>query len=161
MTLQLAGFLDHSTVNGEGFRTTVFLSGCHHHCPECHNPDTQKFDYGTSISVDTLMGKILKNAPLIDGVTLSGGDPFEQAEALYPLLVELKAHKLSVWVYTGYTYEALLANPRFAKLLPLIDVLVDGPYIASLHTDTMKYIGSSNQRILQLEDGHVQQHLIF
>ncbi|MGL5675471.1 MAG: anaerobic ribonucleoside-triphosphate reductase activating protein [Cellulosilyticaceae bacterium] len=157
----MAGFLDHSTVNGEGFRTTLFLSGCRHGCPGCHNPETQAFDYGEALPLGTLLSRIKKNLPLIDGVTLSGGDPFEQADAVYILLTQLKALHLSVWIYTGYTYEALLKNPSFAKLLPLIDVLVDGPYVASMHTDTLRYIGSSNQRILKLTGGKITEVLHF
>lgn len=160
-TLKVAGFLDHSTVNGEGFRSTLFLSGCHHHCPGCHNLDMQSFDYGDTLSHDTILAKIKKNLPIIDGVTLSGGDPFEQAESLYPLLVELKNLGLSIWAYTGYTYESLLKEQKYLALLPLIDVLVDGPFIEALRTDTKKYVGSSNQRILKLVEGKIEKELQF
>lgn len=160
-TLKVAGFLDHSTVNGEGFRSTLFLSGCHHHCLGCHNPDMQDFDYGDRLPLETILAKIKKNLPIIDGVTLSGGDPFEQATELYPLLVELKALGLSTWAYTGYTYEMLLQEQKFVALLPLIDVLVDGPFIETLKTDKKKYVGSSNQRILKLTDGKIEKELQF
>lgn len=153
ITLQVAGFLDHSLVNGEGFRSTLFLSGCHHGCPGCHNPVMQDFSYGETLPLDILWERIEKNLPLIDGVTLSGGDPFEQSHSLLPLLQKLKAYSISVWVYTGYVYETLAKDPSKSQLLPYIDILVDGPYIQSLHTDQTKYIGSSNQRILHLQNG--------
>ncbi|MGL4344402.1 MAG: anaerobic ribonucleoside-triphosphate reductase activating protein [Cellulosilyticaceae bacterium] len=155
--LQVAGFLDHSLVNGEGFRSTLFLSGCHHNCKGCHNPAMQDTTYGESVALDTVLQRILKNLPLVDGVTISGGDPFEQAPALLELLKRLKAKGISVWVYTGYLYETLALEPIKSKLLPYIDVLVDGPYIKSQHTDTTKYIGSSNQRILSLTNGMIQK----
>lgn len=160
-TLQVAGFLEHSTVNGEGFRSTLFLSGCHHDCPGCHNPLMQAFDYGESLSISTIASKIIKNAPLIDGITLSGGDPFEQTEAVYALLMLLQPLKLTTWAYTGYTYEELLLDPHNARLLPLIDVLVDGRYVASLRTETHRYIGSTNQRLLKLEEGKIVDCLSF
>lgn len=159
ITFQVAGFLDHSTVNGEGFRTTLFLSGCRHHCIGCHNPETQNFSYGDTVDLETLLARITKNLPLIDGITLSGGDPFEQFEAVYVLLKKIKPLKLSVWVYTGYTYEFLASSPHYAKLLPWIDVLVDGPYIQQLHTNKKKYVGSSNQRILKLDQGMISYEL--
>lgn len=159
--LQVAGFLDHSFVNGEGFRSVVFLSGCHHHCPDCHNLSMQDFNYGDLLSSEEILAKIKKNLPLIDGVTISGGDPIEQSEFLLPLLKEIKSLGLSIWLYTGYTYERILENPSHKAILPYIDVLVDGPYIPSLKTETKKYVGSSNQRILQLVEGKITKELSY
>ena len=82
MNLQVAGFLEHSTVNGEGFRSVLFVSGCYHNCPDCHNKEMQNFSYGEQTSIQTIYESILKNKPLLDGVTFSGGEPFEQSEAL-------------------------------------------------------------------------------
>lgn len=158
-TLRVAGFLDHSTVNGEGFRTTIFLSGCRHNCPGCHNEAMQDFNYGETIDHSFLISKIKKNIPLIDGITLSGGDPFEQCESLLPFLQEVKQLNLSIWTYTGYTYEQLLSHPIHKQLLSFIDVLVDGRYDASKHTTTHKYIGSTNQRILNLKNGSIEKVL--
>lgn len=156
-TLQVAGFLDHSLVNGEGFRTTLFLAGCRHACPGCHNQEMQHFDYGETIDLETIWSRIQKNLPLVDGVTLSGGDPLEQATDLLPLLQRLKAQGINVWLYTGYLYSQLRKDPVKSELLPYIDVLVEGPYIESLHTDQLKYIGSSNQNILHLENGQIKK----
>lgn len=159
--LQVAGFLDHSLVNGEGFRTTLFLSSCSHHCKGCHNSDMQDPTYGESISIEAIWQRIEKNLPLVDGVTISGGDPFDQALDLLVLLKRLKTYDISIWVYTGHLYESLIKNPIYNQLLPFIDVLVDGPYIEALHTDQLKYIGSSNQRILSLKNGLIENRLTF
>ncbi len=154
-TLRVAGFLDHSVVNGEGLRSVIFLSGCFHNCPGCHNEALQDFNYGETLPIPKLMHRIQKNAPITSGVTLSGGEPFEQVEGLSILLKQLKACNLSVWVYTGYVYEELAADPLRASLLSNIDVLVDGRYIEALRDETLKFRGSSNQRILKLEAGKI------
>lgn len=153
--LQVAGFLEHSTVNGEGFRSVLFLSGCPHHCPGCHNLEMQNINYGEDVTYDVLLKRIEKVLPLIDGLTLSGGEPFMQAEALIPFLKKLKEKwNLSIWCYTGYTYEALCMNPLHLKLLNYIDVLIDGPFINELKDTNLKYRGSSNQRILKIHQNN-------
>ena len=155
MNLQVAGFLDHSTVNGIGFRSVLFVSGCGHSCPGCHNQAMQDFDYGDQTSIDEIFKFILKNKPLIDGVTFSGGEPFEQCEALSALAQLIKKQHLNVWCYSGYTYEELIKDPYKKMLLDKIDVLVDGPYIQSLANSNLKYRGSSNQHIYELKDGEI------
>lgn len=153
MSLQVAGFLEHSTVNGAGFRSVLFLSGCPHHCPECHNASMQAYDYGERLDIQSILDRILKNKPLIDGVTLSGGEPFEQSEALLPLVAALKEEGLNIWCYSGYLLEQLQKDPVKAKLLQYIDVLVDGPFILALKDETLKFRGSSNQHIYSLKNG--------
>lgn len=150
--LQVAGFLEHSTVNGEGFRSVLFLSGCPHHCSECQNEAMQDFSYGEQVSFQAILQRIQKVLPLIDGITLSGGEPFMQACVLTDFLKCFK-HRfptLSVWCYTGYTYENLLQEAAFCDLLQYIDILIDGPFIKTLKNPNLKYRGSSNQRILRL-----------
>lgn len=159
--LQVAGFLDNSNVNGEGLRSVVFLSGCHHDCPGCHNSDMQNPDYGESLDHSQIISRIESNMPIIRGLTISGGEPFLQCDKLLPLLKETKKRLLDIWVYTGYTYEELLENQAFKKVLPWIDVLVEGPFVQDLLTTDLPYIGSSNQRILKLKNGLVQEQLDF
>lgn len=159
--LQIAGFLDHSTVNGEGFRSVIFLSGCPHHCPSCHNEAMQSYTYGESIQISDLLQRIQKVRPLIDGITLSGGEPFEQSKALVPLVHELKNLGLTIWCYTGYTYEDLHIHEDHKLLLKYLDVLVDGPFIEALKDSHLIYKGSSNQRILRLHNGQIQEELTF
>lgn len=148
--LQVAGFLDNSAVNGEGLRSVLFLSGCTHQCPGCHNIDMQDPLYGESISIEEIVTRIKDNMPIINGVTISGGEPFLQGSALVPLLKQIKALALNCWVYTGYTHEQILDNEKFSQLLPWIDVLIDGRFEKDLLTHDIPYIGSTNQRILKL-----------
>lgn len=155
MNLQVAGFLNHSAVNGEGFRSVLFVSGCHHNCSDCHNEAMQDFHYGDQVAVYDIFTRILKNKPLIDGVTFSGGEPFEQAEALSALAQLIKGDQLNIWCYSGYTYEQLVKDADKKRLLSHIDVLVDGPFIKSLSNGNLKYRGSSNQHIYKLKDGKI------
>lgn len=155
MDLQVAGFLEHSTVNGEGFRSVLFVSGCSHHCPDCQNQDMQDFNYGEQISINTLYASILKNKPLLDGVTFSGGEPFEQSDALSELAKLIKKEGLSIWCYSGYTYEALSKDPTKRCLLEQIDVLVDGPFIKEKADSSLTYRGSINQHIYALTHGQI------
>lgn len=148
--LQVAGFLDNSAVNGEGLRSVVFLSGCYHNCPGCHNKDMQDPCYGENISPQDIIARIKENMPIINGVTISGGEPFLQKAALLPLLEEIKSLALTCWVYTGYTHEEILKDEDLKQLLPWIDVLVDGRFEEDLLTHDTAYIGSTNQRILKL-----------
>lgn len=157
-TLQVAGFLDHSTVNGEGFRSVLFLSGCLHACSGCHNPEMQAFDYGDLVETSEILQRILKNKPLINGITFSGGEPFEQAEALLDLAASIKAAGLTLWCYTGYTYEELILDPIKRKLLNFIDVLIDGPFILAEKEEHLLYRGSRNQRLLYLSQGNIIEH---
>ncbi len=159
--LQVAGFLDNSTVNGEGLRSVVFLSGCHHDCPGCHNGDMQSLDYGESLDHSDVLTRIKSNMPIIKGITISGGEPFLQCHNLLPLLRESRDLLLDIWVYTGYTYEELLRDQTLKSLLPWIDVLVEGPFIQDQLSTDLPYIGSTNQRILKLRNGLVEKQLYF
>lgn len=154
-TLQVAGFLDHSTVNGEGFRSVLFLSGCPHACPGCHNAEMQAPNYGDLVESSEILQRILKNTPLIDGITFSGGEPFEQVEALLDLAAAIKEAGLTLWCYTGYTYETLKQDSIKRKLLPFIDVLIDGPFILAEKEEHLLYRGSRNQRLLHLHQGEI------
>ena len=149
--LRLAGWVDDSIVDGPGLRFTVFTQGCPHACPGCHNPHTHAFEGGKLESVASLLDRIRAN-PLLDGVTLSGGEPFEQAPALTELASGAHALGLSVMTYSGYTLERLIAPQGEAKgwpkLLAETDILVDGPFVARLRNPLLRFRGSSNQRIL-------------
>lgn len=159
--LQVAGFLDNSTVNGEGLRSVVFLSGCLHDCPGCHNKDMQNSGYGESLDHSEILSRIKSNMPIIKGITISGGEPFLQCHDLLPLLQESRELFLDIWVYTGYTYEELLKDESLKMLLPWIDVLVEGPFVQDQLTTDLPYIGSTNQRILKLTNGYLQEQLHF
>ncbi len=155
-SIKLSGFLDNSTVNGEGMRSVIFLSGCPHHCPGCHNEIMQDASYGDLVSVSSIVNSVLKNLPIIDGVTISGGEPFYQPSALLTLTNILKGYGINIWVYSGYTYNELISNEVNIPILKNIDVLVDGKFIEELHDEHLRYRGSSNQQILHLIDGNIK-----
>ncbi len=142
-----------SIVDGLGIRTTVWTQGCHHHCKGCHNPSLQSFDKGKKVKIDTIK-KQLSNLKGQDGITLSGGEPFCQPEACFKIAAYAKTLNLNVWCYTGYTYEELLLlaqkDFKYMKLLTVIDILIDGPFILKLKTFNFKFRGSSNQRIIDV-----------
>lgn len=142
--MRIAGMLPCSLANGEGIRFVVFLQGCAHHCPGCHNPETWDFNGGYEVDPKVIAIQYMKHAHLLDGITLSGGDPFYQEEACRTLL-DLLPEGTNVWVYTGFTYEEI----RGRELTKRADVIVDGPYTEDLRTETLPYRGSSNQRIIR------------
>lgn len=151
MELQLAGILPESVVDGPGLRRVLFVQGCPHHCPGCHNPET--WDIGAGTAVDT--ADILEMAGwpgLVSGVTFSGGEPFGQADALGELAAALKARGFHLMAYTGYTWEQLqeLADPSVQRFLAALDLLVDGPFLQELRTGGLAFRGSSNQRIIKV-----------
>ena len=144
--------------NGLGFRVTLWVAGCNHHCRGCHNPETWKYKQGKSLrSVrKDLFSKLDKS--YISGLTVSGGDPLAQSKAslieLYFLLkrIRKKFPNKNIWIYSGYTYEEILQD-KFKKLvLSQCDVLVDGPYKYALRDLSLPFRGSSNQRIIYLNN---------
>lgn len=149
--LRIAGTVAESIVDGPGFRYTVFTQGCPHHCPGCQNPQTHDFDSGTEIELSVLFADIMKNK-FVRGVTLSGGEPFCQAEALYTLAKALKENGRHLMAFTGYTFEQLLElpDPYVRKLLGTLDLLVDGRFVLAERNIELRYRGSENQRVLDV-----------
>lgn len=154
--LQVAGFLDNSLVNGLGLRSVLFVSGCKHDCEGCHNKEMQSFCYGEKISLKDILSRIENNIPLIRGVTFSGGDPLEHVSELKILAEEIKNLGLNIWCYTGYTFEHIKKeiniSSELKELMELIDVLVDGKYEKDKKDSSLKYRGSSNQRIIDVKE---------
>lgn len=149
-------------VNGPGVRYVIFFQGCTHRCEGCHNPDTHPLDQGEETTTEQVIRDIL-NTKYLDGVTFSGGDPFLQPRALEEILRGLENSGLSLWAYTGWTYEQLLRSSEEAVLdaLKKIDVLVDGPFILSKLSSDCLFRGSENQRLIDVKksirDGVVVQ----
>ena len=151
MEIRLAGLVPESIVDGPGYRFAIFVQGCPHACPGCHNPKTHDPCGGYIADTGEIIEKLGAN-PLVRGVTLTGGEPMMQAEALSEIAQAAKAKGLSVWCYTGFTLEALYARQDEAcmRLLKYIDVLVDGPYIARERSLELLYRGSGNQRLIDM-----------
>lgn len=157
MQIRIAGTVNDSIVDGIGLRYTIFTQGCPHVCPGCHNPKTHNIYGGYSVDTSEIINQIKKN-PLLDGITLSGGEPFLQPIACRELAEAAKNAGLNVWAYTGYIYE-YLKTPEQLDLLRYIDVLVDGPFIQDQKSLELRFRGSKNQRLIDvkrsLEEGHV------
>jgi anaerobic ribonucleoside-triphosphate reductase activating protein len=153
-TVRLAGIAYESLVNGPGIRRVLFAQGCKHNCKGCFNPDTHSFNGGEVHNIDEIVDDIKRN-PLLRGVTFSGGDPLEQADKFAQIAAKVKEAGLSVWSYTGYTFEYILEHQHQRKgwsdLLKHIDVLVDGKFIEEKKSEFVKYRGSSNQRIIDVQ----------
>lgn len=141
-----------SIVDGEGLRCVLWTQGCPHNCPGCHNPSTHSFTAGVITPVEEIIQE-LSQLLYHDGLTISGGEPMEQAEALIPILEYAQANNLNIWCYTGYTLEELKEknNPSINRVLELIDILVDGKFILAEKTLSLPYRGSKNQRIIKLK----------
>lgn len=152
-SLRLAGLTKESVVDGPGLRAVVFVQGCPHHCPGCHNPETWPFDGGYPTTVEEVWTQI-KDSRLIRGVTFSGGEPFAQAEPLAALAGRIKAVGWDLLVYSGYTWEKLAAlameNLAVSQLLSLADLLVDGPFRREERDLALAFRGSRNQRLIDL-----------
>lgn len=158
--------------NGEGVRTSLFVSGCRHHCPECFNYMTWDFCYGRPFTEDTEKEILESVKPVwIAGLSLLGGEPFEP-ENQKPLLALLKKFKQeypqkNVWCYSGFTFEEITgkeASRAFTdssvKMLEYIDVLVDGRYIEKLKNISLKFRGSENQRVIDVQKTLEQNKIV-
>lgn len=149
--MKIAGFYEESMANGTGWRAVLFVSGCKHRCPGCHNRKAQDFRYGDPINYKEIL-KVIRNNPILRGLTLSGGEPMLFPVELLPLVHAVKSMGLDIWCYTGYTLEELLKNGTHAQreLLKNIDILVDGRFIEELKDPSLRFRGSANQRIIDM-----------
>ena len=146
--MRVLKILSGTSVDGPGLRTSIYFAGCSHHCHGCHNELSWDFAGGEERTVDSLVAEVLQNE---EHVTLSGGDPLQQPlDQLQQLLQALKAENLNVWCFTGYTLEQLLDMPEMKPILALIDVLVDSPFVLAQRDTSLRFRGSSNQRIIDL-----------
>jgi len=149
--LRINNFIKESIVDGFGVRMVIFTQGCHLRCPFCHNPATHDLEAGTFIKLDELR-EIWQKNPLLQGITVSGGEPFLQPKALLELIKIAKRDGLHVLIYTGYLYDDLISldDTIINNILTISDILIDGPYIDNKRDVKLLYRGSLNQRIIEL-----------
>lgn len=171
--MNVAGINYESINDGEGVRTVIYVSGCSHRCPNCHNPQTHDINYGIEFT-NELQNEIIDNIkkrPFISGVTLSGGDPLHNNN-VFDVLNFIKKIKdnfsnKSIWLYTGYTWEQLIDKFIEYKFTPFapdadewltryeiiesVNVVVDGRYIDKQRDIALKWRGSQNQRIIDVK----------
>lgn len=150
--IRIASLVNDSIVDGPGLRFVVFTQGCRFGCPFCHNKETWDLAGGYLEEVDNIVARWRKN-PLIEGITLSGGDPLLQPQASLYLLRKAHETGLNVTVYSGDTYENLLTNKdqHIQAIMHEADYLIDGRYINELQDLTLLYRGSRNQRFIDLK----------
>jgi len=155
MTISLAHILPLSEVNGPGARSVIWVQGCPKRCPECWNPEFLSFDSAWTLTPQELFGhlrEITADFAAIEGITLSGGEPFAQAGPLVEFVTECRASGLSIMSYSGFTLEEIEAKGGPCEdLLNQLDILVDGEYMANLQCDRL-WRGSLNQRVHLLTD---------
>lgn len=159
MMMRMYGLEQNSYVDGPGIRMAIFFQGCLHKCEGCHNPGSWPMYGGEKVDTNDLMKK-MANDPLLDGITLSGGEPFLQPQPALALVRFARQKGLSVWCYTGYTFEQINEWQDNRKtLLQNIDVLVDGPFKLEEKSLDVPWRGSRNQRLIDvkksLEKGEV------
>ena len=147
--LRILHIVEGTSVDGPGLRTSIYMAGCNHHCPGCHNPASWNPQGGDERTLDELMQVIAYNeAP----VTLSGGDPLQQPDGTRDLISRIK-HELgyNVWCYTGYTWEEIVNDPKLFKVVQELDVLVDGPFKMAERDISLRFRGSRNQRLIDVQ----------
>ena len=152
MKIRLYGVVRDSIVDGPGLRTAVFVQGCSPHCPGCHNPASHDPAAGYEADTEDILAAMAAN-PLCTGLTLSGGEPFEQPGPCLELARGARALGKNVWAYSGYTLEELRAmeNEDVRALLDELDVLVDGPFLLDRRSLDLKFRGSANQRLIDMK----------
>lgn len=177
-TIRLYGQAPGSIVDGPGIRYSVFCQGCTHNCRGCHNPQSHRRDGGRVVKISSLVDTIKQNYST-QGVTISGGEPFEQLPAVANLVSILKKLNYNIWVYTGYLYEDLFnlscgidsgkhnkfCNVKFkneiSTIFKNIDVLVDGEFDISQKSLDILYRGSKNQRLIDINKTKNINNIVF
>ncbi|WP_339819764.1 anaerobic ribonucleoside-triphosphate reductase activating protein [Paenibacillus sp. FSL R7-0216] len=155
--MNLCGYYPESINEGEGLRAAIFISGCRHYCKGCFSPKTWNFDYGEPFTLEREAEIIhdVKNNPLLSGLSILGGDPFFSAAEVSGFIDRLVAETgpVSIWIYSGYTYEEIIersGSPAY-ELLRRCEVLVDGRFVEELRDPSLLYRGSSNQRLVDIQ----------
>lgn len=161
----IADYKPFNFVDGEGIRCSLYVSGCLFHCPGCYNVAAQNFHYGIPYS-ENLENQIIEDLsqPYVQGLTLLGGEPFLNTQVCIKLVERVRkefGHEKDIWSWTGYTYDELMRESEDKlKLLSLIDVLVDGRFLIQKKDLTLRFRGSSNQRIINVPQSLKENHVV-
>lgn len=156
--IYVANIVDNTIVDGEGFRTSLYVSGCDICCDDCHNKDWWDINKGTPMTINEVFDKINFE---ITNVTFIGGEPMLQAKTLALLAEKIKKEtNKTIWVYSGHTYEEILENEDYYNLVKHCDVLVDGKFDKAYYKNNLKFRGSTNQRIIDLNKSLVNKDIV-
>ena len=158
-SLYILDIVEDTIVDGPGFRTSIYASGCIHECPGCHNEESWDIHNGTLMTLDDIV-EVIKRNPFAN-VTFTGGDPFCQTREFTSLAKEIKQkYDKTIWCYTGFRFEKIVKNKELSELLPWIDVLVDGRFIEARRELNLKFRGSSNQRIINVPQSLLENKIV-
>lgn len=158
MRIRIHKIITGSCANGPGIRNVVWFQGCTLSCPGCFNPQTHDPKGGRAITTESLCNQLLSPDFPCDGITISGGEPFQQAEALKELLMEIKTRSgLPVLIFSGYAYDYLKNTPEYSGCLPFTDVLICGPYDRNTPPDYERFCSSDNQELIFLSDCYTKK----
>ena len=151
--MNFAQIRKYDVANGPGIRTTIFVTGCTHKCPNCFNEEYQDFNFGnpwTHKKTDEVIEDLKLDE--VKGLTVLGGEPFQNEVDLLQVLRDIKKEvQKEIWIFSGYTYEEILKDKDKKKLLEECDVLVDGRFVEALKDLSLRFRGSSNQRIIDIK----------
>jgi len=158
-SLFILSIVEDTTVDGPGFRTAIYAAGCPRRCAGCHNPQSWAIENGSLWTADAVMEKIKQSE--FANVTFSGGDPLMQPEAFAALARRIRTEtRKTIWCYTGYLFEEILKSPPLSQILPHIDVLADGPYNECLRDESLQFVGSANQRLIDIPASLASKQLV-
>lgn len=146
--LQIVDIVPGTSVDGPGLRTSIYVAGCRHHCPECHNPQTWDFNAGNTMTVAQIMGVVEENG---FNVTLTGGDPLYSLPEITSLAKAVNKAGYTIWLYTGFRFEEVLKLHGIDELLPFLEAIVDGPFEIDKRDISLCFRGSTNQRIIDVQ----------
>ena len=151
--MNFAQIRKYDVANGPGIRTTIFVTGCTHKCPNCFNEEYQDFNFGnpwTHKETDEVIEDLKLDE--VKGLTVLGGEPFQNEVDLLQVLRDIKKEvQKEIWIFSGYTYEEILKDKDKKKLLEECHVLVDGRFVEALKDLSLRFRGSSNQRIIDVK----------
>lgn len=147
-SINILNIIRGTTVDGPGFRTSIYFAGCRHECPGCHNPESWNFSAGIAYTLSSLLS-IIEEEDF--DVTLSGGDPLYKPAFVKSLIEEINARNHKVWIYTGFRWEEIIHEPSLLEAVKDAEVIVDSPFILQLRDTDLLFRGSSNQRIIDVK----------